>query len=359
VRTFTITARGQLAIDGRKAAPLRAEQSMQEIETAMANYVARADAVADRLSSGAGDEAARELRAAARRRAVHLCARRQLDAGDRPQARGRGARPARAGRAPRDRGSIGAREPRPGPELRGVATVTRGLVGSTGDRREWVRTAEEKRQLLANETERVEAERETVQSSIAQAELLVRAAERNEGKTAIHAPISGTLSETQLAELDGIGPNASVGVIEDTDQLVLKVRVLEPDWPLVAEGQAVSADIAGRTVTGTVAWKVPRAGQEVRDQEWNLLVRVDSDVTGIEAGAKAEGAVIVGRRSFLRRLLDRQQGRQYASSVAGTRLALVDDPTEQRSSADVGDLAASDAVGRRGAPGLAEAAGSN
>jgi hypothetical protein len=242
----------------------------------------------------------------------------------------------------------------------GVSTVTRGLVGSPSDRREWVRNAEEKRQLLANETERVEAERETVESSIAQAELLVRAAERNQGKTAIHAPISGTLSETQLAELDGVGPNASVGVIEDTDRLVLKVRVLDADWPLVAEGQVVRADIGGRSVTGTVAWKVPRAGQEVRDQEWNLLVNVDGDVSGIEAGSKVDGAVVVGRRSWIRRLLDRQHGRQYASSVAGTRLALVDDPTEQRTSGDVGELAASGGVaGAAGSANLAEAAGSN
>ena len=359
VRTFTIKARGQLAIDGRKAAPLRAEQSMQEIETAMGNYVARADAVAERLSNGAGDEAARELRARLDgvRFTFALADSSMREVALKHEVVVRGLL------APVELRQIVDQLERESRDLAqsfsSVATVTRGLVGSTGDRREWVRTAEEKRQLLANETERVEAERETVQSSIAQAELLVRAAERNEGKTAIHAPISGTLSETQLAELDGIGPNASVGVIEDTDQLVLKVRVLEPDWPLVAEGQAVSADIGGRTVTGTVAWKVPRAGQEVRDQEWNLLVRVDSDVTGIEAGAKAEGAVVVGRRSFLRRLLDRQQGRQYASSVAGTRLALVNDPTEQRSSADVGELAASDAVVGAGAPGLAEAAGSN
>ena len=70
-----------------------------------------------------------------------------------------------------------------------------GLDGLASGRREWVRSAEEKRQLQTNETERVEAERETFASSIAQAELIVRAAERNEGKTAIHAPISGTLSE--------------------------------------------------------------------------------------------------------------------------------------------------------------------
>jgi hypothetical protein len=42
----------------------------------------------------------------------------------------------------------------------------------------------------------------------------VRAAERHQGKTAIRAPIGGTLSEAELAEFDGVGANASVGVVE-------------------------------------------------------------------------------------------------------------------------------------------------
>jgi hypothetical protein len=48
-----------------------------------------------------------------------------------------------------------------------------------------------------------------------------------------------------------IGPNAAVGTIEDTEQLVLKVRVAESDVPLVAEGQPVTADVDGRALNGT------------------------------------------------------------------------------------------------------------
>ena len=120
--------------------------------------------------------------------------------------------------------------------------------------------------------------------------------------------------------------------------------MVDHDWPLVAEGQPVSADVGdGRTLNGSVAWKVPRAGQEVRDQEWNVLVRLDGDTTGIEAGTKIKGAVVVGRRSLLGRLLNRrQQGQQLASSVAGTRLAFVNDPTEQRAASALGELAATE-----------------
>jgi len=358
VRSFTIKARGQLAIDGRKATPLHAEPMLRAVDTAMASYVERAEAVADHLSEGAGEDAGRELRTRldSVRFSFALAESSMREVALKHEVVVRGLL------APVELREIVDQLERESRDLTqsfgGLATVARGVTGSPEERREWVRSAEEKRQLLANETERVEAERETVESSIAQAELLVRAAERSEGKTAIHAPISGTLSETQLAELDGVGPNASVGVVEDTDRLVLKVRVLEPDWRLVTEGQAVSASVGGRTLGGTVAWKAPRAGQEVRDQDWNLLVRVDGDVTGIEPGAKVEGAVVVGRRSLIRRLLDRRQGRQYAS-VSGTRLAFVDDPTEQRAAGGVGELAASDDAIDAGGGGLPEGAGSN
>ncbi len=357
VRAFTLKARGELAIDGRRAAPLRGQPMLQDAETAMASYVARAEAVAEHLSDGAGDDAGRELRA-------------RLDTVQFNFALAQGTMReivlkhdvvVRGLLAPVDlRGIVDQLEGEGRDLTQSFAGFARGLTGSPTERREWVRTAEERRQLLANETERVEAERETVESSIAQAELLVRAAERHEGKTTIHAPITGTLSETQLAELDGIEPHAAVGIVEDMDQLVLKVRVVDADWSRVAEGQTVAADIAGgRTVTGTVAWKVPRAGQEVRDQEWNLMVKVDGEVAGIEPGAKVEGSVVVGRRSLLRRMLEwRQQGRQFAS-VAGTRIAFVNDPTELRTSSGVGVLAARGTVGDTVDTGIAEGAGSN
>jgi hypothetical protein len=120
----------------------------------------------------------------------------------------------------------------------------------------------------------------------------------------------------------------------------------------------VTADAGGRTVNGTVTWKVPRAGQEVRDQDWNLLVHVDGDVTGIEAGTKVEGAVVVGRRSLLRRLLDRRQQGAQRAAVAGTRLAFVNDPTEQRAAGAVDEIAATDPVTGTGETAL-EAAGRN
>jgi hypothetical protein len=218
----------------------------------------------------------------------------------------------------------------------GLASAAHGWKGSPAERREWVRSAEEKRQLLANETARVEAERETVASGIAQAEVAVRAAERSEGKTAIRAPMSGTLAESTLAELDGVAANGSVGVVEDTDQLVLKVRVLDVDWPRVAEGHTVSANVNGRMIRGTVAWKVPRLGQEVRDQQWNVLIRVDGDVAGVQPGTKINGAVDVGRRNLLWRLIDRQR----LEIASASDVAFVDDPTEQRSSGAAGQLAA-------------------
>jgi hypothetical protein len=210
--------------------------------------------------------------------------------------------------------------------FRAYASAARGLAGSPAERHERVRSAEESRQLLGNEAQRLEAERQTVESGIAQAELAVRAAERHQGKTAIRAPIGGTLSETELAEFDGVGANASVGVVEDTGRLVLKVQVPEADLYRVAEGQGVVADARGHTLRGVVAWKVPLAGQEVRDQEWNVLVDVDGDAAPVEPGAKVEAAVAVGRRSLLRQLLDRN-GAEPASEP---RVAFVDDPTEQR-----------------------------
>jgi hypothetical protein len=85
-----------------------------------------------------------------------------------------------------------------------------------------------------------------------------------------------------------------------------------------------------------VAWKVPRLGQEVRDQQWNVLIRIDGDVAKVQPGTKINGAVNVGWRSLLLRWIDRQRPESASASAA----ALVDDPTERRSSADPGQLAA-------------------
>jgi multidrug efflux pump subunit AcrA (membrane-fusion protein) len=342
VRGFTIMARNQLVIDGRTATPLRADPILRAVDAAMASYVERAEAVADHLSNGAGEDAGRELRARLDNVrftfALSESSMREIVLKHEIVVRGL--------LAPVELRALVDQLERESRDLTqsfaGLASVTRGLTGSPAERREWIRDAEEKRQLLTNETERVEAERETFASSIAQAELMVRAAERNEGKTAIHAPISGTLTESQLAELDVVGPSAAVGIIEDTAQLVLKVRVVDADWPLVAEGLPVTADVDGRMLNGTVAWKVPRVGQEVRDQEWNVLVRVASDMAGIEPGTKVKGAVVVGRRSLFGRLLDRRQRGEQSASVAGTRMAFVNDPTEERAVGALGELAATD-----------------
>jgi len=341
VRGFTIKARGQLIIDGRKATALHAEAAIEQVAAAMATYVERAEAVAEQLSEGAGDEAGRELRARLDNVRFNFAlaesSMREMALKHEVVVRGL--------LAPVELREIVDKLERESRDLAqsfaGLVTIARGTTGSASERREWVRSADEKRQLLAKETERLESERETVEAKIAEAVLAVRAAERNEGKTTIHAPIGGILSECQLAELDGVGPNASVGIIEDTDRLVLKVRVDDAAWPLVAEGQPVTANVlGGRSMNGTVVWKVPRAGQEVRDQEWNLMVRVDGDVTGIEPGAKVEGELVVGRRSLFRRLFEGRLPGGHGIAVAGTRLAFVDDPTEQRAAGGVGDLAA-------------------
>lgn len=354
VRTFTLKARSQLALDARRVAPLGAEQFLQAAEAAIAAYGERAEDVAEHVSGVAGEDSGRELRERLEsvRFAFALAESSMHEIALKHEFVRRGLL------APvelRELVSQLERESRDlGQSFTALASAARAWKGSPAERREWVRSAEERRQILANETERVEAERETVESSIAQAELLVRAAERNEGKTAIHAPISGTLTENALAELDGVAANASVGIVEDNDRLVLKVRASDADWGRVVEGQPVTADVGGRTLHGTVAWKVPRPGQEVRDQEWNVLVQVDGDVEDVHPGTKVEAKVAVGRRSYLLRLVDRQ-GPELASAAGSP---FVNDPTEQRGA---GELAAAGAALRsaRAAADVAEASRGN
>jgi multidrug resistance efflux pump len=355
IREFTIKARDQVAIAASSAPPFAGDQVLQAVEASMARYVERAKQIAAHLSNMVGEEAGLDLTSRLEnvrfnfglaKSSMHEIVRKHEFV-------------ARGLMAPVELRSLVDELER---ELRDLeqsfdvlVSAARGWKGSFADRREWVRTAEEKGRVLANETARVDAERETAASGIAQAELALRAAERSEGKTAIHAPMGGTLSESALAELEGVTANASVGVVEDTGQLVLKVRVLDVDWPRVAEGQAVSANVNGRTIRGRVAWKVSRLGQEVREQQWNVLIRLDGDVAGVQAGTKIEGAVDVGRRSLLWRLIDRK--RPEIASASG--VSFVDDPTEQRASGSAGQLAAAKSTMRAtsNGAGLAEGVG--
>ena len=115
----------------------------------------------------------------------------------------------------------------------------------------------------------------------------------------------------------------------------------EADWHRVAEGQEVTADVRGRTLRGVVAWKVPLAGQEVRDQDWNVLVDARRRRRRRSSPARrSTAAVAVGRRSLLRQLLDRD-GTEPASEP---RVAFVDDPTEQRAPGTLRELAVTESA---------------
>src|SRR5262249_52141508 len=123
--------------------------------------------------------------------------------------------------------------------FRTLAASGRSLAGTPAERHERVRAADESARLLANEGERLEAERASVAGGMGQAELAVRGAERNTGRTAIRSPIRGVLTGAGVAEFDGVGANAAVGVVESSAGRVLKLRVGEPDWHRVAPGQEV------------------------------------------------------------------------------------------------------------------------
>ena len=221
--------------------------------------------------------------------------------------------------------------------FRALAGSARVLLGSPAEQSERVRGAEESRRLLANESERLEAERSSITSEIDRAELAVRTAVRHERKTAIRAPIQGMLGGEPLSQFDRVGENTSVGMVEDVGRLMLKVHVEESDLRRVAVGQPVEARArSGRALRGSVIWTVPVAGQEVRDQAWNLLIRLEGDDVGAERGEKVAAVIDVGRRSLLRRWLD--PGSEVA---AKPRIAFVDDPTELRASGALGELGAS------------------
>src|SRR5262249_10456583 len=160
--------------------------------------------------------------------------------------------------------------------FRTLSASARSILGSPDEQSEHLRGAEESRRLLASEGERLEAERSGVESEIAAAELAVRSAERNQGKTVIRAPIRGRIAGTSLARFDPVSANTSLGVVEDASRLVLKVNVEEAEFRRINIGQAVEARAAdGPTVRGKVIWKTPVAGQRVRDQEWNVLIQLD------------------------------------------------------------------------------------
>jgi multidrug resistance efflux pump len=338
VRAFADASRGELAMDraARTRAVFRGEEIRRDVAAAMARYVERGEQAARRIADAAGEEAASQFRfelesvrfsfALAARSMEEILAKRELVSQDYL--------------APSALRELVHQLEREAMDLaqgfRGLTASGRSLAGSPAERTERVRVAEETRRLLANEAERLETERASVASTIAQAELAVRAAERHRGKTAIRAPIRGVLSGAGVAEFDAVGPNAAVGVVENVEPRVLKVQVGEAEWHRVAAGQPVRASSRDRDLRGVVAWKVPLAGQEVRDQKWNVLVQLSGEGSDIDSGEKVVAAIEVGRRSLVQRLLSRAP-----AESSEPRIAFVDDPTEQRTAPVVRGIAAS------------------
>jgi len=147
--------------------------------------------------------------------------------------------------------------------FRALSGIARTVLGSPAEQIEHVRSAEESRRLFASESERLEAERASVESEIAAAELVVRSAERHQGKTAIRAPIRGTLAGESLSRFDAVSANASVGVVEDASRLVLKVHVDEADFRRIRVGQAVESHaLDGRLLRGSVVWRTRSRGRQ-------------------------------------------------------------------------------------------------
>jgi outer membrane protein assembly factor BamB len=135
-------------------------------------------------------------------------------------------------------------------------------------------------------------------------------------------------SHCDYARFDAVSPNTPLGVVEDGSRLMLKVNVEEADFGRTKIGQPVEARTAdGRVLEGAVAWKTPAAGQTVRDQDWNVLIRVDGDNTGVELGDKVIASIEVGKRSLFRRWF-----KPAGEMGAGPRVAAVRDPTELSSS---------------------------
>jgi hypothetical protein len=328
MRGFALEVRGQISRDrrARAEAAFAGEHFHRNVRSAMARYAESATAVADHLARIAGSEAGKQFRfeledvrfsgALADHSMEEILTKYELVA--------------EGLLAPTVLRALVLELERETMQLshgfRALAGSARVLLGSRAEQSERVRGAEESRRLLANESERLEAERSSITSEIARAELAVRTAERHQGKTAIRAPMRGTLAGKPLNQFDPVAENASVGVVEDVDRLVLKVLVEERDLRRVAIGQAVEARArSGRVLRGSVLWTVPLAGQAVRDQAWNVLIQLEGDKSGAELGEKVAAVIDVGRRNLLRRWLDPEN-----EVAAEPRIAFVDDPTELR-----------------------------
>lgn len=328
VRAFTTQVRAELAQgrSGSAEAAFKGDDLYGQVSDAMARYSESAAAVADQLVKVGGSEAGRQFRFELEdlRFAYELTDHSMQELLTKHQLVERGFL------AP-----VALREPciqleREAMELahsfRALSGSARTLLGSPAEQGERVRSADESRRLLASESERLEAERASVASGIAAAELVVRSAERQQGKRAIRAPIRGTLAGEPLSRFDAVGANASVAVVEDASRLVLKVLVEQADLHRIKIGQAVeSRTLDGRPVRGSVVWSTPVAGQTVRDQAWNVLILLEGSNGGFELGDKVMASIEVGRRSLVGRWFE------PAYEIAtGPRLAFVDDPTELR-----------------------------
>jgi multidrug resistance efflux pump len=328
VRGFANEVRSELAKNRGTGAEavFKGEKRYREARDAMSRYSEGAAAVADHLAKVAGSEAGRQFRFELEdlRFAYDLADHSMEEILTKHELVQRGFL------AP-----VALREPcieleREAMQLansfRALSGSARTQLGSPAEQSERVRGAEESRQLLASESGRLEAERASVASDIAAAELAVRAAERHQGKTAIRAPIRGTLAGESLARFDAVSANAPVGMVEDASRLVLKVHVDDADFRRVKVGQAVESRARdGRALRGSVLWRTPVRGQEVRDQAWNVLIQLEGDSAGVEVGQKVAASINVGKRSLLGRWL------QPADNIATEpRIAFVEDPTELR-----------------------------
>jgi multidrug resistance efflux pump len=333
VRDFTTAVRAKIS-QNRSAAEqveFKGEDLYRDAHDAMARYSERAAAVADQLVKVAGADAGRQFNFEFEdlRFAYDLVDHSMEEILMKHQLVDRGFLAAVALRVPcieleREVMELSHR-------FRALSASARTILGSPDEQSEHVRGAEENRRLLASEAERLEAERSGVASEIAAAELAVRSAERNQGKTVIRAPIRGTLAGTLLARFDAVIANTSLGVVEDGSRLVLKVNVEEADFRRINIGQAVEARAAdGGDLRGTVAWRTPAVGQTVREQEWNVLIQLDGDNAGVDLGDKVMASIEVGRRSLFRRWF-----KPAGEIAAGPRVAAVGDPTELRKSPGV------------------------
>jgi multidrug resistance efflux pump len=341
VRAFVDDVRRELAIDRRSRAEtkFRGAEDRQAVRESMERYVERAGDVVDQVGDAAGDEARSALQfeienvrfafGLADRTMQELLMKRRLVEQD--------------FLAPSALGELAHQLEREAMTLtqtfRSFASAARAHADARAARNAERRSAEEARMLLANERERLLAERSGVESLVGQAELAVRGAERHQGKTAVRAPIDGQLLEISLAEQAPVMASAPVGIVEDSHRLVLKARVAEGDLDHVAADQraeVVATRGSGAPRVGTVAWKVPTAGQEVRDQEWNVLIELEGDADDLEPGFEADVAVEIGRRSLLARLWSLVSG---GAAVPEPRVAFVEDPTERRSGGPVRELA--------------------